>query len=133
MSINSHGFLGDDSRAAVELAWPPHASAMGRIGRERGWLPRTRESCAVQRGPRGALLIGDPEHAAAKIIFEHQLFGMDRFLLQLTGGAKPHEKVMRAIELFDARVAGVVRAAGQRRSTTSGATGGSAETVLPSG
>jgi probable LLM family oxidoreductase len=111
VGINSHGFIGDVSRDTAELAWPPYASAMGRIGKERGWPPPTRESYDAQRAPRGALLIGDPEEVAAKIIFEHQLFGMDRFLLQLSVGTMPHDKVLHAIELFGTKVAPVVRKA----------------------
>jgi hypothetical protein len=44
-----------------------------------------------------------------KILFQHQLFRHDRFLLQLTVGPTPHADVMRAIELFGSEVAPVVR------------------------
>ena len=42
--------------------------------------------------------LGEPEAVAEKILAEHELFGMDRFLLQLTVGTLPHAEVMRAIE-----------------------------------
>ena len=109
VSINSHGFIGDDSQATAEAAWPSYASAMGRIGLERGWPPPTRENYEAQRTPRGALLIGDPEQVAAKILFEHSLFRNDRFLLQLSVGTMPHDQVMHAIELFGTKVAPIVR------------------------
>ena len=48
---------------------------------------------------------------AAKIIFEHELFGMDQFLLQLSVGTMPHDKVLHAIELYGTKVAPVVRKA----------------------
>ena len=64
-----------------------------------------------QRSPRGALLIGDPEEVAAKILFEHELFRMDRFLLQLSVGTMPHDKVLHAIELYGTKVAPIVRKA----------------------
>ena len=44
-----------------------------------------------------------------KILFQHEIFGHDRFLMQLTVGTLPHEKVMRAIELFGTEVAPAVR------------------------
>ena len=111
VSIDSHGFIGDDSKAAGDAAWPPYASAMGRIGLERGWPPPTRESYEAQRKPNGALLIGNAEEVAEKIIFEHSLFRNDRFLLQLSVGTMPHDQVMHAIELFGTKVAPMVRAA----------------------
>ncbi len=44
-----------------------------------------------------------------KILFQHEIFGHDRFLMQLTVGTLPHDEVMRAIELFGTEVAPVVR------------------------
>jgi hypothetical protein len=44
-----------------------------------------------------------------KILYEQELFGNDRFMAQISVGALPHEKVMRAIELFGTEVAPAVR------------------------
>jgi alkanesulfonate monooxygenase SsuD/methylene tetrahydromethanopterin reductase-like flavin-dependent oxidoreductase (luciferase family) len=84
---------------------------MGRIGRERGWPPPTRQRFDAERSPRGALLVGSPQEVAEKILFEHELFDNSRFLLQLTVGTMPHAAVMRAIELLGTEVAPAVRAA----------------------
>jgi hypothetical protein len=51
-----------------------------------------------------------------KILFQHEIFQHDRFLLQITVGAMPHEKVMRSIELFATEVAPVVREEVARRT-----------------
>lgn len=109
VSINSHGFIADSSEDAAETFYPPYALVMGRIGRERGWPPPTRESFEAQRGERGALLVGNPEEVIEKILFEHRLFKHQRFLLQLSVGTMPHDKVMRAIELLGTVVAPAVR------------------------
>ena len=42
---------------------------------------------------------------------QHELFQHDRFLIQLTVGPMPHDKVMRAIELLGTEVAPAVRKA----------------------
>ena len=84
---------------------------MTRIGRERGWPPATRESFDRSIEPRGALLVGDPRQVIEKILFEHELFGNDRFLLQLAIGPTDHLSVMRAIELYGTEVAPAVRQA----------------------
>jgi probable LLM family oxidoreductase len=111
LSINSHGFIGDDSRQAADDAFAPYAVTMGRIGRERGWPPPTRARFEAERSPRGALLVGDPQEVIDKILFEHELFGHQRFLMQVTVGTMPHDKVMRSIELLGTVVAPAVRAA----------------------
>jgi len=58
-----------------------------------------------------ALLIGDPQEVTDKILFEHELFRMDRFLIQFSVGTMPHAKMLRAIELFGTKVAPAVRQA----------------------
>jgi probable LLM family oxidoreductase len=111
VGINSHGFLAASSREAADAAFPPYLDVMGRIGRERGWPPPTRQRFDAERSPRGALLVGSPQEVAEKILFEHELFDNSRFLLQLTVGTMPHAAVMRAIELLGTEVAPAVRAA----------------------
>jgi hypothetical protein len=53
---------------------------------------------------------------AEKILFQHELFGHDRFLAQMSVGTMPHDKVMRAIELLGTEVAPVVRQETERRA-----------------
>jgi probable LLM family oxidoreductase len=115
LGINSHGFVAGTSREAADLAWPPYQATMGRIGRERGWPPPTRQRFEAERSPRGALLVGDPPEVIDKILFEHELFGMQRFLIQFSVGSMPHAAMMRAIELFGTVVAPAVRRATESR------------------
>ena len=116
LSINSHGYIADDSRQAADDAFGPYAVTMGRIGRERGWSPPTRERFEAERGPRGALLVGDAQEVIEKMVYEHRLFGYQRFLMQVSVGTMPHEKVMRSIELLGTVVAPAVREAIQEAS-----------------
>lgn len=111
VSINSHGWIADTSRQAAEEALPPYLDVMGKLGRERGWPPVTRLQFDAERSPRGALLVGDPQEVIDKILFEYELFRNQRFLLQLTVGTMPHDKVLRAIELLGTVVAPAVRKA----------------------
>lgn len=111
LSINSHGFIADTSQEAAELAFPAFKRQMDRIGRERGWPPLTREQFDLARSRRGADFVGSPQEVIEKILFQHELFGHDRFLVQLTVGTLPHRKVLRAIELLGTAVAPVVKRA----------------------
>ncbi len=109
LGINSHGFLADTAEEAADLAFGPFAETMTRIGRERGWPPTTRADFDAQRELRGALFVGGPAEIVEKILFQHSLFGHDRFLLQLSVGTMPHDRLLRAIELFGTEVAPAVR------------------------
>ena len=109
VSINSHGFLAEDSQRAADIAFPPFAETMTRIGRERGWPPTTRQHFEAERRPEGASFVGSPQQVVDKILYQHEIFGHDRFLIQLTVGPMPHADVLKAIELLGTKVAPVVR------------------------
>lgn len=107
--INSHGFVGKDSQQAADDFYPSYASIMTRIGRERGWPPSNRQQFEASRSARGALLVGSPQQVIDKILYEYELFKNTRFLIQMSVGAVPHDKMMKSIELFGKEVAPVVK------------------------
>jgi len=116
-SINAHGFLADDSQAASDAAWPATKLLMDRIARERDFTPVTREAYEAGHELHGHTFTGSPEQVVEKILYQHEIFGHDRFLLQFIVGSLEHDKVMRSIELFGSKVAPVVRDEIARRSS----------------
>src|SRR4051794_25017396 len=111
VSINSHGFVAETSQRAADVAYAPMAAMMDRIGRERGWPPLTRPQFDAARTLRGANFIGSAQEVVEKILFQHEIFRHDRFLVQFSTGTLPHADVMRSIELFGTEVAPAVRRA----------------------
>ncbi len=118
IAINTHAFVAERSERADAAFAPSYLAMMNRIGRERGWPPAGRQQYDALRSPRGALAVGSPEQVAEKILFEHQLFGNQRYIGQMSVGAVAHSDVMRSIELFGTEVAPLVRAEVQRRGRT---------------
>ena len=92
-------------------SFPAFKAMMDRIGRERGWPPLTREQYLASHELRGANFVGSPDQIVEKILFQHEIFKHDRFLLQMSVGTLPHADVLRAIELLGTEVAPKVRAA----------------------
>ena len=109
VSINSHGYIADDSQQAMDESFPSFQLFMNKIGRERGWPPMTRDQFDASCSLRGANFIGSPDQIIEKILFQHELFGHQRLLLQLSIGTMPHAKVLHAIELLGTKVAPIVR------------------------
>ena len=109
LSINSHGFIANDAQDAKDTAYPPFAQVMNKIGRERGWPPMSRQQFDASCTLRGANFVGSPDEIIEKILFQHEIFNHDRFLLQMSVGTIPHDKMMHAIELLGTKVAPVVR------------------------
>ena len=118
LAINSHGFIAEDARTAADVFFPPYALVMGRIGRERGWAGITREQFEAGLHPRAHLVVGEPEAVIEKILFQHEVFGMQRYLLQFSVGTVPHDRMLKSIELFGTEVAPVVRAEVARRTAS---------------
>jgi probable LLM family oxidoreductase len=109
VAINTHAFVGETTAQADVAFAQSYLAMMNRIGRERGWPPSGRPEYEALRSPRGALAVGSPDEVAEKILFEHELFGHQRYIGQMSVGAVPHADVMRSIELFGTKVAPVVR------------------------
>jgi probable LLM family oxidoreductase len=116
IAINTHAFVAETSAKADSAFAGSYLQMMNRIGRERGWPPAGREQYEALRSPSGALAVGSPEQVAEKILFEHQLFGHQRYIGQMSVGAVAHADVMRSIELFGTEVAPIVRAEVARRA-----------------
>jgi alkanesulfonate monooxygenase SsuD/methylene tetrahydromethanopterin reductase-like flavin-dependent oxidoreductase (luciferase family) len=110
-SINAHGFVADTKQEAADIFYPAQADVMNRIGRERGWPPTNRAQFDASIGPRGANFVGGPAEMVEKILAHHEIFGFDRFVIQMAIGVMEHSKLMKAIELFGTRVAPEVRKA----------------------
>ena len=118
LGINSHTYVADTSKQAADEFFPAYAGMMTRIGRERGWAPMTRAQFEGLRTLRGALVVGSPDEVVEKILFQHELFGHERFLAQTSVGHLPHAQAMRSLELLGTEVVPAVRAELERRAAS---------------
>jgi len=110
VGIHSLGYVAENVTKAAGDFFPGYARSFTEIGRERGWPPMTRAHFDAQLGPTGALMVGDPETVAEKILRVHEsLGGIARLTFQMSVADLPHAKMMRAIELLGTRVAPLVQ------------------------
>jgi probable LLM family oxidoreductase len=110
VGLHAIGFLGDTTQDAADDFYPGYANTFTKIGKERGWPPATRAQFDALRGPTGALIIGDPDTVATKILYVNEVLGgLSRITFQMGVSALPHEKMLRSIELLGTRVAPIVR------------------------
>jgi len=110
VGVHSLGYVAEDFATAANDFFPGYAESFTQIGKERGWPPMTRAHFNAQLGPTGALLVGDPETVAEKILYVNDsLGGISRITFQMSVAALPHVKMLRAIELLGTEVAPMVR------------------------
>jgi probable LLM family oxidoreductase len=120
VGLHSIGFLGDTTKEAADDFYPGYAHTFTEIGKERGWPPTTRAQFDAVRGPTGALLIGDAETVAAKILYVNEVLGgLSRITFQMGVSTLPHQKMLRAIEILGTLVAPIVRKGLTARSARS--------------
>jgi probable LLM family oxidoreductase len=111
VGVHALGYVADTTEAAISDFYPGYAEAFTTIGKERGWPPVTRGQFDALRGPHGALMVGNPEEVAEKILrHSDALGGISRISLQMSVASLPHAKQMAAIELLGSRVAPALRA-----------------------
>ena len=109
VGLHMIGFVGDTTKEAADVFFPGYAHTFTEIGKERGWPPTTRAQFDALRGPKGALLIGDVDTVAKKIVYVNEaLGGITRITFQMGVSAVPQPKMLRAIELLGTGVAPAV-------------------------
>jgi probable LLM family oxidoreductase len=108
VGMHSPGFVADTDEQAKELFYPAYKIQRDRIGALRGWPPLTRAEFD-REVESGSLYIGAPETVARKMAGAIRALGVGRFDLIYTAGAQSVSARTRAVELFGAKVAPMVR------------------------
>lgn len=108
IGVHSPGYVADTDEQAREELWPDYKAMRDRIGAERGWPPMNRAEFDAE-ADHGSLYVGSPETVARKIAATVKALGVQRFQMKYSAGALPHDKLMRAIQLYGERVIPLVR------------------------
>lgn len=108
IGIHSPGFVARTDEEARETLWPHYQQMFGRIGRERGWPPTSKDRYLAEV-EQGALFVGSPETVARKIVRAMAGLGVQRFDLKYTTGPVPHGKMLDCLQLYGEQVIPMVR------------------------
>ncbi|PSK98664.1 putative LLM family oxidoreductase [Haloactinopolyspora alba] len=119
VSINTHGFVGRSSQHARDTMYPYFAKGMLENNHQRGegfLIPRA--AFDAQSSPRAGLLVGSAQEVIDKLLAYHELYGLNRAIIQMGFGGVPQKEHLEAIERLGTEVAPVVRreVAAQERS-----------------
>ncbi|WP_147915650.1 LLM class flavin-dependent oxidoreductase [Ruania zhangjianzhongii] len=110
ISINTHGFVGRTSQQAREVMYPYFAKGMMENNHQRGeGLMIPRAAFEAQAAPAAGLLVGSPQEVIDKLLAYHELYGLNRAIIQMGFGGLPQAEHLKAIERLGTEVAPVVR------------------------
>ena len=109
VGVHSLGYIAETREQAIKEFFPGYAEMFTKIGRERGWPPVTMSHFESQIGPTGALVVGNVEEVAEKVLRHSEaLGGLSRFSFQLDVAGLSHQQLMKAIELIGTKVSPLV-------------------------
>ncbi|PZG23308.1 LLM class flavin-dependent oxidoreductase [Nonomuraea aridisoli] len=110
ISINVHGFAGRTSQSARDTMYPYFARGMMENNHQRGvGLRLPRAAFEAQSSPAAGLLVGSPQEIIDKLLTYHELYRVNRAIIQMGFGGMPQKQHLDAIELLGTEVAPVVR------------------------
>jgi probable LLM family oxidoreductase len=108
--VTSYLHIEKTSQQAIDEFYPYHTHYFDQLGRSRGRnIQLSRSDYERAANLEGAYFVGSPQQIIDKLMYQHELFGHQRFLAQIDIGGIPYDKVARTIELLATEVAPVVR------------------------
>ncbi len=109
VGLHSFGYVANSREEAIDHFYPKYAEVIASMNKERGWLAPTREQFEAQTDALSAIVIGDPQEVADKIIRHSKaLGGISRFNFQMNVGLS-HGKLKKSIELIGNEVIPLIR------------------------
>ncbi|HVU26982.1 MAG TPA: LLM class flavin-dependent oxidoreductase [Verrucomicrobiae bacterium] len=110
VGVHAVGYVAETTEKAIGDFFPGYAKTFSKIGRERGWPPITRAHFDAARSENGAMLVGNPEEVAEKILrHSAALGGVDRLTFQMDVAELPQSNFLHGIELLGGKVAPLIR------------------------
>lgn len=111
VGVTGHGYIANTSQQAKDEFYPYYRDYTAYVAEQLGRtsVKMSKEDFEQMTLPENALFVGSPDQIVEKILYQYELFGHTRFMMQLDIGGLPYEKVAESIELLATKVAPVVR------------------------
>ena len=100
-------YIAGDSQQALKDYYPYLNNGMQLL--RGGGYPKAQFAESIHT--KNALMVGSPQQLIDKILYQHELYGHQRFLAQIDFGGMPFNKITQVIELLATEVAPVIRKA----------------------
>ncbi len=108
--VTSYLHIEKTSQEAINEFYPYHTHYFEQLGRSRGrMIQLSRSEYEQAAGLEGAYFVGSPQQVIDKLLYQHEMFGHQRFMAQIDIVGLPYRKVAQTIELLATEVAPIVR------------------------
>jgi alkanesulfonate monooxygenase SsuD/methylene tetrahydromethanopterin reductase-like flavin-dependent oxidoreductase (luciferase family) len=124
VAVTSYIHVAKTSQEALETFYPYRTNYFQSLGGDRvRHMSFSRSEYEREARRENALFVGSPQQIIDKLLYQHELFGHQRFIGQIDIGGLPFDKVAQAIELLGTEVAPVVRREMAKASPAENASG----------
>jgi probable LLM family oxidoreductase len=110
LGVTSYLHIAKTSQQAIDAFYPYHTHYFDQLGRSRGRIMQlTLRDYEWSASLEGAYFVGSPQQIIDKLMYQHELFGHQRFMGQVDIGGVPFKMIAQTIEMLATEVAPVVR------------------------
>ncbi|KMY48561.1 LLM class flavin-dependent oxidoreductase [Peribacillus loiseleuriae] len=110
VGVTGHTFIAETTEQAKDEYYPYYSNYWEYVNSQRGMSTRmSRADFEQMSSPDTALFVGSSQQIIEKILYQHELFGHQRFIAQMDIGGIPFAKVAKNIERLATEVAPVIR------------------------
>ena len=100
--VTSYLHIEKTSQEAVNEFYPYHTHYFEQLGRSRDRMIQLSRSDYEQNASlQGAYFVGSPQQIIDKLLYQHEMFGRQRFMAKIDIGSLPYKKVAQTIELLE--------------------------------
>lgn len=105
LATTSLFYVADTTQEALQGMYPHINQGFQAI--RGGGYPKQQFAQSVDT--RDSLMVGDKSQIIEKLLYQHELFGMDRFMAQIDFGGVPFDKLMKNIDIIGNDILPVIR------------------------
>ena len=110
VSVTGHTYIAKETQQAKDEFYPYYTNYWSYVNKQRGMNTNiSRADFERMASPETALFVGSPQQIIEKILYQHELYGHERFIAQVDIGGQSYNSIAKVVEMLAIEVAPVVR------------------------
>ena len=110
VSVTGHTYISKETQQAKDEFYPYYTNYWSYVNKQRGMNTNiSRADFEQMARPETALFVGSPQQIIEKILYQHELYGHERFIAQVDIGGQSYNSIAKVVEMLAIEVAPVVR------------------------
>lgn len=110
VSVTGHTYIAKETQQAKDEFYPYYTNYWSYVNKQRGMNTNiSRADFERMASPETALFVGSPQQIIEKILYQHELYGHERFIAQVDIGGQSYNNIAKVVEMLAIEVAPVVR------------------------